>query len=123
MRKSKKVLFILFFIVAIFCCGCEQQENNQEENTDYTLSEQKDIKNIPNGQYTVLDVRETIGGNNLRIYYNISIVLKDSNDIQTYYSYNCDDDKDSTYIALATLVPNNKVQYQNGTFKIISEKE
>lgn len=44
MRKSKKVLFILFFIVAIFCCGCEQQEN-----THSTLNKQIDIKNIPNG--------------------------------------------------------------------------
>lgn len=118
MRKSKKVLFILFFIVAIFCCGCEQQKN-----THSTLNKQIDIKNIPNGEYTVLDVREAIGGNNLRVYYYISIVLKDSNDIQTYYSYGCKDNKDSTYVALATLVPNNKVQYQNGTFKILSEKE
>lgn len=117
MRKSKKVLFILFFIVAIFCCGCEQQEN-----TNPPLNKQIDIKNIPNGEYTVLDVRETLGGNNLIKYYYISIILKDSNDIQTYYSYCCSDSKDSTYIALATLVQNNKVQYQNGTFKIISER-
>lgn len=129
-RKSKKILdrfidvttcmlIIVFFIVVFSCCGCE----GQQENTQSTSNKEIDVKNIPNGEYTVLDVREAIGGNNLRIFYYISIVLKDSNDVQTYYSYDCSDNKDSTYVSLATLVPNNKVQYQNGTFKIISENE
>lgn len=116
MKKSqKKLILIMCLIITVLCCSCGNK--NEKSKT----SNKTDVETLENGQYTVLDVRETLGGNNMVKYFFVSIVLKDSNNIQHYYDYQCDYNKDSTYISLATLVPNNKVEYENKEFKIITE--
>lgn len=116
MKKSqKKLILIMCLIITVLCCSCGNK--NEKSKT----SNKTDVETLENGQYTVLDVRETLGGNNMVKYFFVSIVLKDSNNIQHYYDYQCNYNKDSTYISLATLVPNNKVEYENKEFKIITE--
>lgn len=105
MRKSLVVLLLFCFILS----GCK---GTTVENADiFKLNESVvvDHEKIEDGNYTVLDVRETQGGNNVREFYIVNVVLENDNNTRFYYSYYCRDLKDSGYLMTAKLVPGDKV--------------
>ena len=67
---------------------------------------------------TVLDVREAIAGNNVRVVYFLTIVLENADGNRYYYEYVSCDDKSSEYINMAKLHEGDFVSYQNGHFFI-----
>ena len=71
---------------------------------------------MDNGDYKVLDIRESIGGNNIRVYYNVTLVLEDINGGRYYYDCTINDSKNSDYINIAKFVSGDLVSYKNGKF-------
>jgi len=68
------------------------------------------IETIPNDTYTVLEVRETVGGNNIRTKYLVNVVLENINNDRFYYSYYALDLKDTDYLNVAKLVKGDSLE-------------
>ena len=121
--KKFKVLS-LFVAMSLLLCSCKNNNVQEENNNIVKLNAIKvncyDSNNSPinldNGDYKVLDIRESIGGNNIRVYYNVTLVLEDINGGRYYYDYAVNDGKNSDYINIAKFVSGDLVTYKNGKF-------
>ena len=110
---SKKIKVLgLFVAMSLLLCSCNQLNaiivNCYDSNNSPI--------NLDNGDYKVLDIRESIGGNNIRVYYNVTLVLEDINGGRYYYAYAVNDGKNSDYINIAKFVSGDLVTYKNGKF-------
>lgn len=116
MKRWKKGILLGFVavVLALTLCGCGFNFNESTVNKNVQT-----INPIPNGEYEILDTREQISGNNIRVKYHLTIVLQNSNGNRYYYEYNSKDEKNSTYIHLATFVLGDKITYQDGVFELI----
>ena len=110
-KKAVLMSLIMAVVISLYGCGFKNKVNEDVQS----------MNPIMNGEYSVLDVRETVGGNNIRVYYIITIILQDSNNNRFYYEYEADDTKGQTYINLGKLIPEDHVLYENGEFKLIEE--
>lgn len=123
---SNKIKILgLFVAMSLLLCSCKN--NNVKEENNINMVKLNAIKvncydfnnspiNLDNGDYKVLDIRESIGGNNIRVYYNVTLVLEDINGGRYYYDYAVNDGKNSDYINIAKFVSGDLVNYKNGKF-------
>lgn len=113
----KKVITVFLLTVSmvfsVSACGFNFNEGEATESVQV-------LNPIPVGEYIVLDIREQVGGNNIRVNYYITVVLQNEDGDRYFYEYNVNDKKNSTYINLAKLVPNDKVIYQDGTLILMN---
>ena len=118
MRKliHKVVLSLLIVVMALPVCACDLHLNESDVK-EYVA----ELEPILNGDYTVLDVREVLGGNNVRAHYQVVVVMEDEQGTRYYYEYYANDYKNAEYLTVAKLAPKDKVKYQDGTLFLIED--
>lgn len=112
--KKIVLLVLLITLTTGTLTGCRFNESKTSERVQY-------LNPITEGEYTVLDTREQISGNNLRAKYHLTIVFKDINGNRFYYEYSSKEAKNAEYIYLAKFIPGDKVTYKNNTFSLNNE--
>ena len=117
MKKKTILLVLLMVLTTGILTGCDPYHFNESKVSETTQR----LEPIIDGEYTILDTREQISGNNIRVQYHLTIVLQNANGNRFYYEYTSRDEKNTEYIKLAKFVPNDKVTYKNGYFALSDE--
>lgn len=119
--KKIVLLVLLITLTTGTLTGCSLLDFNENKVSDRISKDVQNLNPITEGEYVVLDIREQIGGNNLRAYCFLTIVLQDMNGNRFYYEYLSYDKKSAEYICLGKFVPGDKVTYKNNTFSLNNE--
>ena len=118
--KKTTVLFMLLAVLTIATfTGCGDLFKFNESSVSEHV---QNLDPIISGEYTVLDTRESISGNNVRVKYHVTMILQDINGNRFYYEYRSNDDKNKEYLHLAKFVTNDKVSYKDGYFTLLQEE-
>lgn len=108
---KKKIIIVAAVVVMISSlCGC-----GKEIISDGFEIIQSESNIVSEKEYTVIDVREAVGGNNFRRNFICSVIIEDNSNRRYYVQYSTWDSKPQEYINLAELTAGDKVVYTNNT--------
>ena len=102
----KKKAIVIVTLVCILLSACGYGNNNTQQSNG-----------IADGTYTVLDVRESVGGYVGDVYY-ITIVLQDSDNNRIHFQRISSDNKCEEYLSVARLIPGDIVNCQSNIFSL-----
>ena len=127
--KTKCILIVTMVTIMTLFTGCgenivksieNESTSSDTGNYDIGYDVQSLQANIP---YTVKDVRESLGGNNVRKYFYVTALLEDETGNRVSVSYRTVDSKDSNYYNLSLLSENDTVTYNDGCEFVRTQEE
>ena len=104
-----KKMIVIITLVCILLSACGFRNNHIQQSNG-----------IKDGTYTVLDVRESVGGYVSDGYY-ITLVLQDDDNNRIHFQRKSSDNKDEEYLSVARLIPGDIVNCQGNIFSLKNE--